>query len=70
MLRCLGQRIFRGCGVVAIRGAISSAAVAAYWEAMKAELDPYLKSRRRVQEAMLRVGSDAKHAGYEGYIPH
>jgi hypothetical protein len=47
-------------------GAISRAAAAAHWRAMQAELEPYLKSRRRVQEAMLRVGFDTKHAGSEG----
>eukprot|EP01043_Picozoa_sp_COSAG02_P105989 COSAG02_NODE_41990_length_389_cov_0.500000_1_plen_88_part_10 len=64
---CTLQRIFRDCGVVAIRSAIKPNAVAAHWEAMEASLDPYLASRRRVLETMLHVGSNSKHKGYEGY---
>ena len=34
---------------------------------MEADVAPYLASRRRVLETMLRVGSNSKHAGSEGY---
>ena len=61
------QRIFRDCGVVAVRDALSSEMVDAHWKALRAELDPYLASRQRVVESMLHVGAETKHAGYDGY---
>ena len=53
--------------MVAIRGAIESDVVAGHWAAMRQELEPYLASRRRVLDAMLEVGVEKRHAGYDGY---
>ena len=61
------QRIFRDCGVVAVRDALNSDMIDAHWKALRTELDPYLASRQRVVESMLHVGAETKHAGYDGY---
>lgn len=51
--RCLNvnsQRIFRTCGVVAVRGVISSSAAASHRTALESAVEPHLTSRHQLQE--------------------